>query len=128
MNDTVILKWAPGVEDRLTKDIPDNIVHEVATATLSLVTPTIPERTGKMKRSTTAGGVRGGNGEYYIGSYTDYAKYVYVMDNNKTHWTTPGTNLILITGQSLDHIPAAAIILLRLLLCKNLIHDMPQAF
>ena len=92
MIEKVDLKWAPGAEDRLTNDIPDQIVHEVAVSTLNLVQPTIPERTGKMKRSTMAGGVRGGNGEYYIGSYTNYAKYVYVMDNDKTHWTTSGTN------------------------------------
>lgn len=92
MIESVELKWASGAQDKLTKDIPDQIVREVATATLNLVIPTVPERTGKMKRSTMAGGVRGSNSEYYIGSYTDYAKYVYVMNNDTTHWTTSGTN------------------------------------
>ena len=92
MNESVELQWAPGVKNKLTKDIPDNIIKGVARMTLDLTIPSIPERTGKMKQSSTAGGVRGGNGEYYIGSFTKYAKYVYVRDNAKTHWTTPGTN------------------------------------
>ena len=88
----VILKWAHGAKDKLNKEIPDKIIYEVARATLDGVQPTIPERTGNMKRTTLAGGVKGSNGDYYIGSYTDYAKYVYERDNNKTNWTTPGTN------------------------------------
>ena len=88
----VILKWKPGAKEKLTQEIPDKIIYNVARMTLDLVEPTIPENTGKMKRSTITGGVRGGNGEYYIGSYTNYAKYVYTMDNSRTTWTTPGTN------------------------------------
>lgn len=92
MNESVTLKWAPGAKQKLLNDIPDKLVYEVARMTLDQVIPTIPERTGKTRRSTTAGGVRGGDKEYYIGSYTDYAIYPYVMDNDTTHWTTPGTN------------------------------------
>lgn len=92
MIETVELKWTPGVQKELTETIPDEIIQEVARDTLELTYPTIPELTGKMKRETKAGGVRGSNGEYWIGSYTKYAKYVYIKDNNKTKWTTPGTN------------------------------------
>lgn len=92
MNETVELRWNPGVQKNLTETIPDKIIQEVARDTLDLTYPSIPEKTGKTKRSSKAAGVRGGNGEYWIGSYTNYAKHVYVMDNAKTHWTTPGTN------------------------------------
>ena len=66
-------------------------MYDISRETLYLVYPTIPERTGKMKQSSLARGVQGGNKNYKIGSYTDYASYVYVMPE-KTHWTTPGTN------------------------------------
>lgn len=92
MIEEVEIKWQPGAIDKITKIYPDEVLFGVARNTLDLTIPTVPEKTGKMKRSTMAGGVRGGNGEYYIGSYTNYAKYPYTMDNAKTHWTTPGTN------------------------------------
>lgn len=92
MIEEVSLKWARGAENKINKVVPDEIIYGVARATLDQVQPTIPENTGKMRRSTLAGGVKGGNGEYQIGSYTNYAKYVYVKDNAKTNWTTPGTN------------------------------------
>lgn len=88
----VTLKWAPGAKEKITKVVPDKIVFATARATLDGVQPTIPENTGKMRRSTLSGGVRGGNGTYEIGSYTNYAKYVYLKDNSRTNWTTPGTN------------------------------------
>ena len=106
MNETVEIKWKPGAEQKLTQDIPDKFVYDVARMTLDLVIPTIPERTGKTRRSTLSGGVRGGNGEYYIGSYTDYAKYPYTMDNVKTHWTTPGTNSYWFREYFLKHVHA----------------------
>jgi hypothetical protein len=83
--------WKKGAYDKITKEVPDRIVYEVARETLDLVMPTIPENTGKMKRTTLARGVQGSNKNYKIGSYTDYAAYVYVMPE-KTQWTTPGTN------------------------------------
>jgi hypothetical protein len=83
--------WDKEGYNKLINEVPDRIVYEVARETLDLVMPTIPERTGKMKQTTLARGVQGGNKEYKIGSYTNYASYVYVMPE-KTHWTTPGTN------------------------------------
>lgn len=83
--------WEKGAYEKLTKEVPDKIVFDIARETLDLTMPTIPERTGKMKGTTLSRGVQGGNKNYKIGSYTDYAAYVYVMPE-KTQWTTPGTN------------------------------------
>ena len=47
--------------------------------------------TGRMRETSKAKGVQGSDREYWIGSYTDYAAYVYNMGPN-TKWTTPGTN------------------------------------
>jgi hypothetical protein len=58
---------------------------------LDLSYPIIPKDSKKMAISSKAGGVRGGNGNYYIGSYTNYAKYVWKMPQSQTNWTTPGT-------------------------------------
>lgn len=92
MIEEVIIKWEPGALEKLTKTTPDKIMYQIARTTLDLVMPTIPERTGKMKKTSLSRGVTGSNGHYRIGSYTKYAKYVYVMDNKRTNWTTPGTN------------------------------------
>lgn len=87
---TFNVKWLPGMEDKILKEIPDKIIYDIARTTLDLTIPIIPERTGKMKGTSLAKGVQGGNGVYRIGSYTDYASYVYEMPES-TNWTTPGT-------------------------------------
>lgn len=46
-----------------------------------------PWKTGKMSRSAMSGGVKGSNGHYYIGNYTDYASSVWKMTN--VNWTNP---------------------------------------
>lgn len=46
-----------------------------------------PWNTGKMARSAMSGGVKGSNGNYYIGNYTDYASSVWKMTN--VNWTNP---------------------------------------
>lgn len=46
-----------------------------------------PWNTGKMSRSAMSGGVKGSNGHYYIGNYTDYASSVWKMTN--VNWTNP---------------------------------------
>lgn len=83
--------WEKGAYNKITKEVPDDIVYEVARETLDMTMPTMPERTGKMRQTSLARGVQGGNKEYKIGSYTDYAAYVYDMPQS-TNWTTPGTN------------------------------------
>lgn len=77
------------------KRIPDDILYSMAKQTLDLSQPMIPmsktkDHAGTLRRSTASGGVRGGNGDFYIGSYTNYASSVWKMEN--VNWTTPGTN------------------------------------
>ena len=86
----VNFEWLPGMENKILKQIPDRIIFSLARTTLDLSFPIMPELTGKMKSTSLAKGVQGGDGVYRIGSYTDYASYVYVMPQS-THWTTPGT-------------------------------------
>lgn len=94
MDVSVQLKWNPKVQNGL-KVIPDDILFSIAKQTLDMSVPMIPMsnikgHAGTLRRSSQSGGVRGGNGDYYIGSYTKYAKRVWNMEN--VNWTTPGTN------------------------------------
>ena len=72
------------------KQVPDRVLYRVARQTLDLSLTTIPKNKGKLRSSSMAGGVRGTKGNWYIGSYTSYASYVWKMEN--VNWTTPGTN------------------------------------
>jgi hypothetical protein len=72
------------------KQLPDKVMYSVARQTLDLAYSTIPRRKGKLRSSSMSGGVKGSNGNYYIGSYTSYASSVWKMEN--VNWTTPGTN------------------------------------
>ena len=95
------VKWNPRVQMGLKK-IPDDILFVIAKQTLDLSVPVIPQsnitsHAGTLRRSSVAGGVRGGHGDYYIGSYTVYASYQYRGERaDGTHvvrnYTTPGTN------------------------------------
>lgn len=94
MDVSVEFKWNPKVQNGLKK-IPDDILYEIAKQTLDLSDTMIPmsnikDHAGTLRKATASGGVRGGNGDYYIGSYTKYAKHVWNMEN--VNWTTPGTN------------------------------------
>jgi hypothetical protein len=77
------------------QNAPDKIIYSVASNTLHRSYPTIPmsneKYKGQLRRSSMAYGVRGSNANYKIGSQTNYAKYVWVMNNETTNWTTPGT-------------------------------------
>ena len=73
------------------KRIPDRVMYSVARQTLDMSYPTIPRNKGKLRTSSMGGGVRGSNGNYYIGSYTGYASHVWNMPDS-TNWTTSGTN------------------------------------
>lgn len=88
---SINVKWNKGVQEEITHNTPSKIMYDVAENTLAMTFPTIPELTGKMKQSSLAHGVKGSGLNYTIGSYTNYASYVYVMPK-KTNWTTPGTN------------------------------------
>ena len=86
----VEIKVNPNLLSKLTQH-SDKIVHTIAQETLNQSRKTIPMRTGAMRRSSITAGVKGSNMNYYIGSYTSYAKYVWQFPDN-TNWTTPGTN------------------------------------
>lgn len=81
------------------KRIPDRVVYQAARITLDMARSTnaIPmsppgtKTRGKLRNTSMSGGVRGGNGNYYIGSYTSYASYVWKMPDS-TNWTIPGSN------------------------------------
>lgn len=78
------------------KRIPDAVLYTIAKETLDYSQPITPmskmkNHAGTLRRETASGGVKGGNGDYYIGSYTNYAKYVWKMPSS-TNWTTPNTN------------------------------------
>lgn len=94
MDASVQVKWNPITKKGLSK-IPDDILYKVAKQTLDMSAPMIPMsnikgHSGTLRRASFSRGVRGGRGDYYIGSYTYYAKYVWNMEG--VHWTTPGTN------------------------------------
>lgn len=81
------------------KQVPDRVLFHVARQTLDMsrdtgIIPMSPPGTktrGKLRSTSMAGGVRGGNGNYYIGSYTDYASYVWKMPDS-TNWTDKNSN------------------------------------
>lgn len=88
----VTVKWNPGAYEKLTSEYPDKIMYEVASMTLDMAFTTIPMgKTGNLRKTSKSAGVRGSNGNYYIGSYTKYAQKVYKFPDS-TNWTTPGTN------------------------------------
>lgn len=86
----VEINLAPNLQRNLTQH-SDKIIYEIAKETLIQSKKTIPMRTGNMRRSSINAGVKGSNRDYYIGSYTGYAKYVWNFPDS-TNWTTPGTN------------------------------------
>lgn len=96
MNVTYEFKWDKKTENGLN-NIPNDILYSIAKQVLDMSQPIIPKSNipnhrGTLRRATASGGVRGGNGDYYIGSYTNYASSVWKMNDSTTHWTTPGTH------------------------------------
>ena len=74
------------------KRLPDEIMYTIARETLERADEIIPKDTTTMEKTMLSAGVRGSNGEYYIGSYTRYASRVYMFNDSTTNWTTPGTH------------------------------------
>lgn len=81
--------WNPQAKKKL-EEVGDKITYEIASRTLDMSYTLIPKDTKKMAQTSKKAGVRGANGHYYIGSYTNYATYVWVMPKT-TNWTEPGT-------------------------------------
>lgn len=90
MNVDVNVKLDPRLRENMTQR-EDRMMFAIASDTLRESETTIPKDTGKMRKSSITAGVKGSNKDYYIGSYTSYATYVWNFPDN-THWTTPGTN------------------------------------
>lgn len=81
--------------DKLQR-FPGKFLHGVARKTLDLTHSYIPlsneVNNGRLRRSSMVYGVKQhSNTDYSIGSQVSYAKCVWVMDNARTNWTTPGT-------------------------------------
>ena len=96
MDYEVEFKPNPKVERGL-KEIPDDILYSIARQTLDMSVNIIPKSvgqatSGKLRRTSLSGGVRGSHQDYYIGSYTNYAVHVWNMNDATTNWTTPNTH------------------------------------
>lgn len=74
------------------KKVPDVVLYTIAREVLDMSQTIIPKDKGKLRSSSMSAGVRGVPGDYYIGSYTDYASYVWQMPDATTNWTEPGTH------------------------------------
>jgi hypothetical protein len=83
------VEWIPGARD-LILGFPDKTMYQVARMTLDYTEPHIPFNTGTMEKTSMREGVKGSSGNYYIGSFTDYASYVWQMGKN-TNWTNPSS-------------------------------------
>lgn len=78
------------------KTAPDKIMYAIASMTLDASYPSIPksENGGDTRKTTKAAGVRkASDGNYMIGSYTDYAKYPYTIEDriSNVNWTEHGS-------------------------------------
>lgn len=96
MQVTYEVKWNDKTKRGLN-NIPNDILYAIAKQTLDYSVPMIPQskkvgHAGTLRRASISGGVRGGNGDYYIGSYVNYASRVWRMNDSTTNWTTPGTH------------------------------------
>lgn len=86
---SIDFNWTPGAQKKIL-NAGNVITYATARQTLDITFPHIPKLTGKMRKTSMAAGVRGQNGNYYIGSYTNYAKYVWVKPKS-TNWSEPNT-------------------------------------
>jgi hypothetical protein len=93
-NATCSIKWYGGKKQQVLQ-VSDKILYDIARRTLDMTYQTIPLAnyvgSGKLRTSSMGGSVKGEKLNYYIGSYTSYAKYVWNMGDS-TNWSTAGTN------------------------------------
>lgn len=90
----VIAKFEPDLNtERNLNRLPDEILYTIAKEVLDMTDSKeyFPKRSSDLERSSMANGVRGENGEYYIGSFTEYASYVWNMPQEDTNWTNPNS-------------------------------------
>ena len=86
---SIDFNWTPGAQKKIL-NAGNVITYAIARQTLDITFPHIPKLTGKMRKTSLAAGVRGQNGNYYIDSYTNYDKYVWVKPKS-TNWSEPNT-------------------------------------
>ena len=86
---SIDFNWTPGAQKKIL-NAGNVITYAIARQTLDITFPHIPKLTGKMRKTSMAAGGRGQNGDYYIGSYTNYAKYVWIKPKS-TNWSEPNT-------------------------------------
>lgn len=72
------------------EEMPDLITYAIARQILDRIgsSKIIPYKTGKMEMTMFQNGVKGSDSNYYIGNFTNYAKYVYKMPQS-VNWTNP---------------------------------------
>ena len=72
---------------------PDKIMYAIASATLDASFKKIPKLHGDTRQTSKAAGVRKRGNSYVIGSYTDYASYIWDMSSRipNVNWSEPGT-------------------------------------
>lgn len=72
---------------------PDKIMYAIASATLDTSFKKIPKLHGDTRQTSKAAGVRKRGNSYVIGSYTEYASYIWDMSSRipNVNWSEPGT-------------------------------------
>ena len=72
---------------------PDKIMYAIARMTLDMSSTKIPKLTGTTRQTSTSAGVRKRGNSYVIGSYTNYASYIWDMSSRipNVNWSEPGT-------------------------------------
>lgn len=72
---------------------PDKIMYAIARMALDMSFTKIPKLTGATRQTSTSAGVRKRGNSYVIGSYTDYASYIWDMESriSNVNWSEPGT-------------------------------------
>lgn len=88
---SVEFQWIKPLPIKDINRFEDRMVYNVAVYTREYAkgTSAFPRRTGKLQRSEVASPVVGNNKNYGLVAGTDYAKYVWRMNNVK--WTNPST-------------------------------------
>ena len=90
----IVAKFEPNhlTEQKLEK-IPLDVLFEAAKVTLDMTLSKnyFPFDTGKLNETSAEKGVRYCEGGCYIGSFTDYASYVWNLPQKPTHWTNDDT-------------------------------------
>lgn len=70
--------------------LPDKMCYAIARQCLDRIgsSKITPYKTGKMESTMFQAGVKGSNGDYSIGNFTNYAGYVYAFPQS-VNWTNP---------------------------------------